>query len=87
MVGAVLALLLVGILRFGMGLINLQGQVQDIVIGLLLIQSILLPRVGAQLSARFRWGRSNYLKAGLAVAVALLFGFFFFWSRAQLLTQ
>ena len=35
MVGAVLALVLVGMLRFGMGLINLQGQVQDIVIGLL----------------------------------------------------
>src|SRR3954467_10627378 len=45
MVGAVLALLLVGVLRFGMGLMNLQGQVQDIVIGSLLILSILLPTV------------------------------------------
>src|SRR3954466_10499894 len=52
MVGAVLALVLVGILRFGMGLVNLQGQVQDIVIGLLLILSILVPRLGSRLSLR-----------------------------------
>ena len=67
MVGAVLALVLVGILRFGMGLINLQGQVQDIVIGLLLILSILLPRLGSQIQlqaavapgCRFQRGRSR----------------------------
>src|SRR5262249_15344372 len=40
LLGAILALVLVGILRFGMGLINLQGQIQNIVIGLLLILSI-----------------------------------------------
>src|SRR5829696_905328 len=43
LIGAVLALVLVGILRFGMGLVNLQGQIQNMVIGLLLILSILLP--------------------------------------------
>src|SRR6476659_6742711 len=31
MVGAVLALILIGILRFGMGLVNLQGDVQNVV--------------------------------------------------------
>src|SRR6476659_10654548 len=55
LVGAILALILVGILRFGMGLINLQGQVQDIVIGLLLILSILLPTVGSKLQWRMFW--------------------------------
>src|SRR5690349_13678787 len=87
MVGAILALVLVGILRFGMGLINLQGQVQDIVIGLLLILSILLPRLGGQLSAGLAWRRATALKAALALIVALLFGLFFFWSRALILTQ
>src|SRR3954466_5793686 len=87
MVGAVLALVLVGILRFGMGLINLQGQVQDIVIGLLLILSILLPQLGGKLSAGPAWRRETILKTAVAVALALLFGLFFFWSRALILTQ
>lgn len=87
MVGAVLALLLIGILRFGMGLINLQGQVQDIIIGLLLILSILLPRLAGQLLAGLTWPRSTIIRTASAVAVALLFGFFFFWSRALILTK
>ena len=87
MVGAVLALLLVGILRFGMGLINLQGQVQDIVIGLLLILSILLPLLGGKLSVGPVWRRETVLKATMAVAIVLLFGWFFFWSRGLILTQ
>jgi rhamnose transport system permease protein len=87
MVGAVLALLLVGILRFGMGLINLQGQVQDIVIGLLLILSILLPRLGSRLSFRLLWRRDTVLKTAFALGLALIFGLFFFWSRALILAQ
>jgi len=87
MVGAILALVLVGILRFGMGLINLQGQVQDIVIGLLLILSILLPRLGGQLSSALSWQTSAIRKTAMAAALALLFGLFFFWSRALVLTQ
>jgi rhamnose transport system permease protein len=87
MVGAVLALVLVGILRFGMGLINLQGQVQDIVIGLLLILSILLPLLGGKLSTGLVWRRETILKAAMAAAIVLLFGWFFFWSRALILTQ
>jgi rhamnose transport system permease protein len=87
MVGAVLALLLVGILRFGMGLINLQGQVQDIVIGLLLILSILLPLLGGQLPTGMAWRSETIFKAAMAVVVVLLVGWFFFWSRGLILTQ
>ena len=87
MVGAILALILVGILRFGMGLVNLQGQIQNIVIGLLLILSILLPQLGRQLSARVSWQAATIRKTAVAVAVAALFGLFFFWSRALILTQ
>ena len=88
MVGALLALLLVGILRFGMGLVNLQGQIQNIVIGLLLILSILLPRLGGRLSTTGLALRREALRTtAIAVAVALVFGFFFFWSRALILTQ
>jgi rhamnose transport system permease protein len=87
MIGAVLALILVGILRFGMGLINLQGQVQDIIIGLLLILSILLPRFGKQLATRFTLERSLIFRVAGGVTVALLFGIFFFWSRSLTLTH
>ena len=67
MVGAVLSLLLIGLMRFGMGLLNIQGQVQGIVIGLLLIVSILLPNVVRQFSAtKLRDNRSSIL---LALAV------------------
>jgi rhamnose transport system permease protein len=87
LVGAILALILVGILRFGMGLVNLQGQVQSIVIGLLLILSILLPQLGRQLSAVRALPQATLRKTALAVVVAVLFGVFFFWSRALILTQ
>ena len=85
MVGAVLALVLVGILRFGMSLVNIQGQVQEIAIGLLLILSILVPTLGSRLTARRAWPRrAALLRSAAALIVALLFGLFFFWSRTQL---
>ena len=87
LVGAVLALVLVGLLRFGMGLVNLQGQVQNIVIGLLLILSILLPRFGGSLAARPAWNPAALRRAVIIAVVALLFGAFFFWSRGLLLTS
>ncbi len=87
MVGAVLALLLVGILRFGMGLVNLQGPVQDTVIGLLLILSILLPWLGSRLAARREWRRAALWPAAGALLVALLFGLFFFWSRGLIVAK
>ena len=52
MVGVVLALFLLGIVRFGMSLLNIRGQVQSIVVGLLLILAILLPQIIRRLQDR-----------------------------------
>lgn len=82
MIGAVLSLLLIGVLRFGMSLVNIQGQVQGIVIGLLLILAILLPRLGRTITGGgFKLSQSSMLAGATAVVVALLFGGFFSWSR------
>ena len=86
-VSLLIAAALVGLLRFGMGLINLQGPVQDIVIGLLLILSILLPWLGRQLAARPAWHRDTVVRTGMVVLVAVLFGLFFFWSRGLILAH
>jgi rhamnose transport system permease protein len=87
MFGAVLSLLLIGLMRFGMGLLNIQGQVQGIVIGLLLILSILLPNVAQQISAikstRLDW-QPVLISLGILV-VFVAFFLFFFWSRAPVL--
>ena len=86
MVGAVLSLILIGLMRFGMGLMNIQGQVQSIAIGLLLILSILLPNVTRKLTAGgLTWDRRNLLTVAGAIAVAVVFVWFFFWSRAPVL--
>lgn len=87
MVGAILALILVGLLRFGMGLVNLQGQVQNIVIGLLLILSILVPRFSALLGARLSWKAAGFRRTVAVAAVVVAFGIFFFWSRGLILTS
>ncbi len=86
MTGAVLSLLLIGLMRFGMGLLNIQGQVQGIAIGLLLILSILLPSIVRQVSWRnTKLNRRTVLYAlGLAAVFVLFFGFFF-WSRAPVI--
>ncbi|HSN76309.1 MAG TPA: ABC transporter permease [Anaerolineae bacterium] len=84
--GAVLSLLLIGLLRFGMGLLNIQGQVQGMVIGLLLILSILLPNIARNLSARGGHAQRQSLALAALLAAALaLFVLFFFWSRALVL--
>ncbi|MFN8483993.1 MAG: hypothetical protein U0768_13225 [Anaerolineae bacterium] len=82
MVGAVLALILVSILRFGMGLINLQGQVQDIVIGALLILSILVPKLGGLRQAVASPQKGSWRGLAVGASVAVLFVLFFFWSRS-----
>lgn len=51
-IGVVLALFLLGIVRFGMSLLNIRGQVQSIVVGLLLILAILLPQMIRRLQER-----------------------------------
>jgi len=88
MVGAILALILISLMRFGMGLVNVQGQVQSIAIGLLLIFSILLPNVARQLSRRgMQIRRSAVLSTVIMLAIACFFVWFFFWSRAPILSQ
>ena len=83
MIGAILALLLIGLLRFGMGLLNIQGQVQSIAIGILLILSILLPNLPQIVrNQRSSWNRRTWLIVAFGVVVVLAFGLFFFWSRA-----
>lgn len=87
MYGAVLSLILIGLLRFGMGLLNIQSQVQSTVIGLLLIISIFLPHIGQQIalnkSTQFNWKSAMLVVGVLAIFVA--FFLFFFWSRAPVL--
>ncbi len=85
MVGACLSLLLIGLMRFGMGLLNIQGQVQGVVIGLLLILSILLPNGLVQLSGVKRLDRRSILAVLVVVILFALFFGFFFWSRAPVL--
>ena len=87
MLGAVLSLFLIGLMRFGMGLLNIQGQVQGIVIGLLLILSILLPGVAQQISSarKKQLHARTVLTAFGVLAVFVLFFLFFFWSRAPMI--
>jgi rhamnose transport system permease protein len=87
MLGAVLSLFLIGLMRFGMGLLNIQGQVQGVVIGLLLILSILLPNIAQQISSvrniQFQ-GRTLLTVLGV-LAIFVAFFLFFFWSRAAVI--
>jgi rhamnose transport system permease protein len=86
--GAVLSLLLIGLMRFGMGLLNIQGQVQGMVIGLLLILSILLPNIARNISStRGKINRQSLLAALAFIVVFGLFILFFFWSRAPVLSS
>lgn len=52
--GVVLALFLMGIVRFGMSLKNVPGQIQGTLIGVLLIVAILLPQLLRRLAPRLR---------------------------------
>ena len=86
MLGAAFSLLLIGLMRFGMGLLNIQGQVQGIAIGLLLILSILLPNLARNLSAsgmKFKW--QTVVAVVVFAAIFVLFFIFFYWSRAPVI--
>jgi len=86
MLGAVLSLLLIGFMRFGMGLLNIQGQVQGIAIGLLLILSILLPSLLGGISSIRRNLELRSILLPLAfLLIFILFFVFFFWSRAPVI--
>lgn len=88
MLGAVLSLVLIGLVRFGMGLVSVQGQVQDIVIGLLLVLSVMAPTIGGAFSKgldRLRTAQfKDYLGPVLFLLTISLFVWFFFWSRGLL---
>ena len=87
MIGAILSLLLIGEMRFGMGLLNIQGQVQGIIIGLLLFIAILLPNF-ANLRRRHTHGLSGTIVAVvMGVVVFAAFIWFFFWSRGLFLAR
>jgi rhamnose transport system permease protein len=87
MTGSALSLLLIGLMRFGMGLLNIQGQVQGIAIGLLLILSILLPNLVRNISMRStKLNRQTILTALALLIIFALFFAFFFWSRAPIIS-
>jgi rhamnose transport system permease protein len=56
--GVVLSVLILGTLSNGMGLANVAGPTQTVVFGLLLIGSILLPRIVSKLTTTIRMRRS-----------------------------
>jgi rhamnose transport system permease protein len=86
MPGAVLSLVLIGLVRFGMGLKNIQDQVQTIAIGGLLILSILLASIARTISAGEM--KLNWRTISVAVVLIIIFAaffFYFYWSRAPVL--
>jgi rhamnose transport system permease protein len=87
MPGAALSLLLIGLIRFGMGLLNIQGQVQGIVIGSLLIFSILIPRVVRQIPSlkTIRPTIQSMLPTLGVIGIFMAFFIFFLWSRTLVL--
>jgi rhamnose transport system permease protein len=88
MLGAVLSLTLIGLIRFGMGLVNIQGQVQGIAIGLLLVCAILFPNLAGQASGRnIRVDRRSVLSALGVIILLAIFIYFFFWSRAPIIAS
>ena len=87
MLGAAFSLLLIGLMRFGMGLLNLQGQVQGIAIGLLLILSILIPNLVRNISVRnTKINPQSVLTTLVLLIIFALFLSFFFWSRAPIIS-
>jgi len=54
MVGAVLALFVIGFLRYGLGLINIASQVLLIIIGLLLVFAVLIPNVRSRFGLKVK---------------------------------
>jgi len=88
MMGAVLSLLLIGLMRFGMSLVNIQGQVQGIAIGLLLILSILIPNLVRSISTMrkdINW--RSLFSTFVFLLIFILFFIFFFWSRAAVISN
>lgn len=86
MIGALLSLLLIGELKFGMGLLNVQGQVQGIVIGVLLVAAILLPNLVRQFGRKqMHITRGGLLAATVCVLAFVGFAWFFLYTQALFL--
>jgi rhamnose transport system permease protein len=88
MPGAVLSLVLIGLIQFGMGLKNVQDQIQIIAIGSLLIFSILLASVARSISAGSV--KPTWRTAAAAFVFIIIFAaffFYFYWSRAPVLAS
>jgi len=86
MVGAILSLVLIGLITFGMGLKNIQGQVQTIAIGGLLVGSILFASAVRTISAgdlRIKW--RTVALATVFIIIFAAFFIFFYWSRTPVL--
>ena len=86
MVGAVLSLVLIGLITFGMGLKDIQGQVQTIAIGGLLVGSILFASAVRTISAgalRIKW--RTVALATVFIIIFAAFFIFFYWSRTPVL--
>ncbi len=45
MIGAILAVFLIGYLRYGLGLVNVSAQTLLVIIGLLLIFAVMIPKL------------------------------------------
>jgi rhamnose transport system permease protein len=92
MIGVVEALFLLGIVRFGMSLINIRGQIQAIAVGCLLILSTLIQQTSRQLRARPTTARRGrlavsrtllYALGGVIAVVIVLVLVNFLWLQPQ----
>jgi rhamnose transport system permease protein len=87
MIGVMLSLCLIGVMRFGMSLLNIQGQTQGMAIGFLLILAIFVPNIGRKLSGSgVKVTRNSLLVTAAGAAAAILFVIFFAWSRAPIIS-
>lgn len=56
MIGAILAIFLIGFLRYGLGLVNVPAQALLVIIGLLLIAAVMVPQLKGKLQTWRRKG-------------------------------
>lgn len=87
MVGAVLSLIVIAELRFGMGLVNVPGQVQGVVVGMLLILAILMPNLAGRLGKRGGLSAKTLMASIGAIALFAAAIWFFFWLRTLYLAS
>jgi rhamnose transport system permease protein len=59
MLGAIIAIFLIGYLRFGLGLINIPAQVLMIIIGLLLITAVMVPNLKPKAKVKQNTAKNN----------------------------